>query len=70
MNNIEILGWVATGFIILSFLQKDIIKLRTLSMIGAILWTLYGFILESYSIVFLNFAIIGIQLYWIIKGKS
>jgi hypothetical protein len=63
----EIIGWIATVFIIISFLQKDIIKLRLFSLVGAILWTLYGLIGQSWSIVFLNIMITLIQVFWIAK---
>jgi hypothetical protein len=63
----EIIGWIATVFIIISFLQKAIIKLRLFSLVGAILWTLYGLIGQSWSIVFLNVMIILIQVFWIVK---
>lgn len=65
----EIIGWIATVFIIISFLQKDIIKLRLFSLVGAILWTLYGLIGQSWSIVFLNLVITIIQVFWIAKLK-
>lgn len=65
----EIIGWIATVFIIISFLQKDIIKLRLFSLVGAILWTLYGLIGQSWSIVFLNIVITIIQVFWIAKLK-
>lgn len=63
----EILGWIATLIIIVSFIQKDIFKLRLYSLFGAIFWIIYGFLLESYSIIFLNFIICIIQTYWLLK---
>lgn len=67
--NIEILGWVATLIIIISFLVNDIKTLRTFSLIGAILWVVYGFVIQSSSIVFLNLVIVGIQIYKLYKIK-
>lgn len=67
--NIEILGWVATLIIIVSFLVNDIKTLRTFSLIGAILWIIYGFVIQSSSIVFLNLVIVGIQIYKLYKIK-
>ena len=67
--NIEILGWVATLVIIISFLVNDIKTLRTFSLIGAILWVIYGFVIQSSSIVFLNLVIVGIQIYKLYKIK-
>lgn len=63
----EIIGWIATVFIIISFLQKDILKLRLFSLVGAILWIIYGLLLNGTSIVFLNVIIVLIQLYWFFK---
>ena len=69
MMNIEILGWVATLIIIVSFLVNDIKTLRTVSLIGAILWVIYAFVIQSSSIVFLNLVIVGIQIYKLYKIK-
>jgi uncharacterized BrkB/YihY/UPF0761 family membrane protein len=65
----ELIGWLATILIIVSFMQKDILILRKLSLLGAILWIAYGLISEAWSIVFLNSIICIIQLYWIAKNK-
>jgi len=65
---IEIIGWVATVFVILSFTQNNLIRLRILSLIGSILWAIYGILIESSSVIFLNFVIIFIQIYWIYKN--
>lgn len=66
----EIIGWIATIFIIISFLQKDMLRLRLLSLLGAFLWTAYGLLGQSWSIVFLNVVIAFIQIFWISKLKS
>ena len=67
--NIEILGWVATLIIIISFLVNDIKLLRTFSLFGALLWVVYGFVIQSSSIIFLNLVIVGIQIYKLYKIK-
>ena len=63
----EIIGWLATFIIILSFLFKDMFRLRLFSMIGAFLWIIYGVMAESHSIIFLNVVIAFIQVYWLIR---
>lgn len=70
MDNIEILGWVATMIIIGSFLVNDIKILRTLNLLGAFLWSIYGFISMIPSIIFLNIVISGIQVYKLYKLKK
>lgn len=64
---LEAIGWIATVFIILSFIQKDMLRLRLLSLVGALFWTAYGLILGSWSIVFLNVVVGIIQVYWVRK---
>lgn len=64
---LEVIGWIATVFIILSFIQKDMLRLRLLSLVGALFWTAYGLILGSWSIVFLNVVVGIIQVYWVRK---
>ena len=63
MNAIDVLGWVATCVIILSFLVNDIKLLRGLNLVGALLWCIYGFIVGTSSILVLNLVIVGIQSY-------
>lgn len=61
----ELIGWIATIFIIISFIQKDMFRLRLLSLVGAVFWIVYGLIAETWSIVFLNVFISLIQVYWL-----
>ena len=61
----ELIGWIATIFIIISFIQKDMFRLRLLSLVGAGFWIVYGLIAETWSIVFLNVVIFLIQVYWL-----
>ena len=63
---IDIIGWVATLFVIVSFLIDKILWLRTVNLIGASLWLAYGIIDLSYSIIFLNLVVVSIQIYKII----
>ena len=50
MNYLEIVGWIATFVVIGSFLINDMLKLRSVNLIGATLWLLYGIIAGSFSI--------------------
>lgn len=59
--NWEIIGWIASVFILYSFLW-DGWKLRIYNGIGALLWLGYGIAMSSGSIIFLNGAILLIHL--------
>ena len=68
-QSVEIIGWVATIFILLSFLY-DGNKLRYINIVGASLWLVYGLIELSYSIMFLNLCVVLIHIYKLIKSKN
>ena len=73
MNTLDMVGWTATLFIIISFLINNMLWLRIINMVGASLWLTYGIIDTSYSIIFLNVIIVSIQFYkisLILKAKT
>ena len=63
MNYLEIIGWIATFAVIGSFLINDMLKLRSVNLIGATLWLVYGIIAGSFSIMFLNIVVMCIQVF-------
>ena len=60
MEFIEIIGWVATLLILISFMFEGM-TLRVINTIGAVVWLYYGYEMGSSSIMFLNGTLIGIQ---------
>ncbi len=73
MDTLNIVGWAATIFIIISFLINNMLWLRIINMVGASLWLTYGIIDTSYSIIFLNVIIVSIQFFKIsllLKDKN
>ena len=73
MDILDIIGWAAAVFVIISFLINDILWLRIVNMVGASLWLTYGIMDASNSIIFLNVIIVSIQFYKIsviLKSKS
>ena len=63
MNTLDIIGWAAAIFVIISFLINNMLWLRIINMVGASLWLTYGIIDTSYSIIFLNVIIVSIQFF-------
>lgn len=64
---LQSIAYIASAFVLFSFTQKDQLKLRTFNSIGAFLFVFYSVYKEDYPIVFINSAIIGINLYYIFK---
>jgi len=70
---IEVIGLIGSGFVGLSLTMKNILKLRIINMIGAIIFVLYGFLLSAYSVLIVNTFIIFVNLYFLyilIKKKD
>jgi len=66
----EILGWVATAVVLLSFTVQDMRKLRFVNLVGCLLWIGYGFILMIKPVIFVNISIALIHSYWFIKNRK
>ena len=59
----ELIGWIATLLILLSFVFTNQRWLRIINMVGAIFWVVWGFGTSSENVWVLNICIIGIHLY-------
>ena len=66
MEMIEVISWLATILIIVSFLIDDIFWLRLMNLVGAWLWFIYAIVTNQPSILVLNLVIVGIQVWKII----
>ena len=67
----ELVGYAAMLFLLVSFLMKDIRRLRTLNTLACALFVAYGFLLDiSWPIIISNSAIFGINLYYLFFKKN
>lgn len=71
MNNVffEIVGIIGTLFVLLSFLMKDLKKVRIINIIGAVLFVVYGVLINAYSTWILNGVLIIIHIIFLTKRK-
>lgn len=67
INNIEILGYVASVFIAISITMESVIKLRVINFIGAMLLGTYGVFIDSMPIILLNYFIGLTNVYYLWK---
>lgn len=72
MNMIELLGYVAMVLVALSFLMKDIIKLRLINAIGCACFVVYALLLPTpaYPVAGLNILVVCVNIYYILKAKK
>lgn len=68
--NIELLGLLATVFVLVSFLFKDLKNIRRINIAGCILFVAYGIALQSWSVWILNGALAIIHIVKLITSNK
>lgn len=64
----EWVGYLASVLVLISFTMKSVNKLRVVNSTGALMFVVYGVMLQiSWPIIITNGAIIGINLYYLLK---
>ena len=69
MVAIDILGWIATGVVVVSFTVKEMLWLRAVNGTGTILWLIYGGLKEDYPLLVVNVLILLAHFLWFSKQK-
>ena len=67
MSILEIIGYVASVLVALSLMMSSIIRLRWYNLVGALLMSLYGFLLHSYPVGLLNLFIGIVDIYFLVQ---
>jgi|TARA_B110000459_G_C16106040_1_gene271681 hypothetical protein len=71
IHTTELVGYAAMLVLLVSFLMKDMRRLRTLNTVACGLFVAYGFLLEtSWPIIISNAAIFGINIYYLFLKKK
>lgn len=65
--NYEILGTIASIFVLISFLMKGERNIRLINIIGAFIFIIYGILINAFSIWFLNGVLLIIHIIKLIK---
>ena len=67
----EWIGYIAMATLLMSFMMKDVTKLRIINSIGCVFFVVYGLLLAtSWPIVITNTAIICINFYYLFVKRS
>lgn len=67
MNWIEILGLVASVFVLASFVFKNQLVIRSINIVGCIAFVVYGILIRSLSVWLLNGILIFVHTYYIVR---
>ena len=63
----EIIGYVSTVLLLVSFLMASVVKLRVINTIGSGIFVVYALLIGSYPTAILNLGIVSINLYFLIR---
>jgi hypothetical protein len=66
----ELIGITGTLFVLLSFLMKDLTKVRIINIVGAILFVVYGLVIGALSTWLLNGILVIIHIIYLYKNKK
>ena len=66
----EWVGYLAMTVLLISFMMKNVIKLRIINSVGCLFFVIYGIMISQYPIVITNLAIILINLYYLLLKKD
>lgn len=64
---IDIIGYLGSGFVLFSFLLKDIKKIRIVNIVGALFFVVFGFCTNTLPTAFMNLALIFVHVYYLVK---
>ena len=54
MNWVELVGYIASALVVLSFAMSSIVKIRSISLVGSAIYVVYGLLIGSFPIMLAN----------------
>ncbi len=70
MTYIDLVGYFASAFVLLSFIMKEITTLRYVNSVGCTFFIYYGIMLHSWPIVITNVAIVCVNILYLSKARK
>lgn len=70
ISYIEWIGYLASFFLLLSFLMRNITTLRYINSLGCLLFVAYGILLDSWPLIITNGAIVLINIYYLFINRK
>lgn len=66
----EIIGYLASGIVLLSFMMKDMKMLRWVNIVGCALFIIWGILIQKFPVVLTNGGIVLVNLYYLFFKKT
>ena len=66
----EIIGYLGSSLILVSFLFKDIKLIRIVNIVGALFFIIYGLAIKTWPTVIVNIALIIIHIFYLARMQK
>ncbi len=66
----EWIGYLAMAILLVSFMMKNVTKLRVINTLGCAIFVIYGLLISQYPIVITNASIILINFYYLFFKRN
>lgn len=70
MDLVDVVGYFAMTFLVLSFIPKQILRIRVINLIGCLFFVAYGIMLQAWPVAISNGFVAVIQIYHLIHLKK
>ena len=64
---IELFVYLGSALVVVSMLMTSVVRLRIINLAGSVIFAIYALIIKSYPTAFMNFFLVGINLYHLYK---
>lgn len=64
---IEFIGYFGSILVLVSMLMTSVVRLRLINLAGSVIFAVYAIIIRSYPTAFMNLALAGINIYFLIR---
>ncbi len=64
---IELVGYLGSALVVISMLMTSVIRLRLINLVGCVIFTIYALIIKSYPTAAMNFFLVGINIYHLLR---
>lgn len=66
----EIIGYVGSTLVLVSFLMASVVKLRIVNSVGSLIFAVYALLIHSYPTMIMNICLVLINLYYLWKLRN
>ena len=70
LNGTEVMGYIGSVLVLVSFLMTSVVKLRRVNMAGSLISCTYSLIIGSYPLALMNCALVLINLHFLLKARG